>query len=271
MHQTSGQVILLGVAVCLAGIAVSGLAGMSKEKELTAEQKQATIQEFSFVKGILVATFSGVMSASFAYGLAAGKPIAELAKDESGHGATGGPARWSVVWQNLPVLVVVLWGGFTTNFIWCVMLNIKNRSGHEYLALRKNVVAEVSATEGVVPWDADELAGTAANSLPNKAAPAVRSERSAHPLELLVLGHRRDHLVHAVLLLQHGRDADGQVQVLQLDAAHGQHHHLQHVVGNRAAGMERHQQADARADRHRAGHADPFHGHRRLRQSAQSR
>ena len=83
VHQTSGQVILLGVAVCLAGIAVSGLAGMSKEKELTAEQKKATIQEFSFVKGILVATFSGVMSASFAYGLAAGKPIAELAKDRA--------------------------------------------------------------------------------------------------------------------------------------------------------------------------------------------
>ena len=85
------------MAVCLAGIAVSGLAGMSKERELTAEQKQATIQEFSFVKGILVATFSGVMSASFAYGLAAGKPIAELAKSQSGRARRSGlvaePAR----------------------------------------------------------------------------------------------------------------------------------------------------------------------------------
>jgi L-rhamnose-H+ transport protein len=170
LRQASGQVILLGVAVCLAGIGVSGLAGMSKERELTAEQKQATIQEFSFVKGILVATFSGVMSASFAYGLAAGKPIAELAKSSlAEHGATD-------LWQNLPVLVVVLWGGFTTNFLWCLMLNIKNRSGHEYLALRKNVVVEISATEGVVPWDADELAGTAANGLSDKAATAARSE-----------------------------------------------------------------------------------------------
>jgi L-rhamnose-H+ transport protein len=170
LRQSSGQWILFGVAVCLAGIAVSGMAGMSKEKELTAEQKKATIQEFSFVKGILVATFSGVMSASFAYGLAAGKPIAELAKSSlADHGGTD-------LWQNLPVLVVVLWGGFTTNFIWCVLLNIKNRSGHEYLALRKNVVAEIIATEGVVPWDADELAGTAADSLPHKSEPSVRSE-----------------------------------------------------------------------------------------------
>jgi len=27
-----------------------------------------------------------------------------------------------------------MFGGFTTNFIWCVALNIKNRSGYEYLA-----------------------------------------------------------------------------------------------------------------------------------------
>lgn len=157
MHEPSGQIILIGVAVCLAGIAVSGMAGMSKERELTDEQKKATIKEFSFVKGILVATFSGVMSASFSYGLTAGKPIAQTAKAvllEQGR---------ADLWQNLPVLIVVLLGGFTTNFIWCVLLHVKNKSGHEYLNLRKSVAAEVSATEGVAQWDAEELAGTAAN------------------------------------------------------------------------------------------------------------
>jgi L-rhamnose-H+ transport protein len=29
---------------------------------------------------------------------------------------------------------VVLLGGFTTNFAWCVMLNIRNRTGYQYLA-----------------------------------------------------------------------------------------------------------------------------------------
>jgi L-rhamnose-H+ transport protein len=169
VHQWSGLVILFGVAVCLAGIAISGMAGMSKERELTAEQKKATIKEFSFVKGLLVATFSGVLSASFAYGLAAGKPIADLAKDSL---ARNGGAD---LWQNLPVLVVVLWGGFTTNFIWCLILNVKNRSGHEYLALRKSVVAEVSATEGVMTWDADELAGTTANGRGVPVAATVES------------------------------------------------------------------------------------------------
>ena len=36
-HQTGGQIILAGVAVCMAAIAVNGLAGYSKEKEVPAK------------------------------------------------------------------------------------------------------------------------------------------------------------------------------------------------------------------------------------------
>jgi hypothetical protein len=38
------------------------------------------------------------------------------------------------LWQGLPRLIVILLGGFTVNFIWCVLLNIKNRTGYQYLA-----------------------------------------------------------------------------------------------------------------------------------------
>ena len=158
MSKLSGLIILTGVAVCVIGIAVTGMAGMSKEGELSEEEKKAAVREFSFVKGILVATFSGIMSSAFAYGLAAGKPIGELAKESLLAN------NCSDLWQNLPVLVVVLWGGFTTNFIWCVILNIKNRSGHEYLSLTRKVVAEVSAAEGVSQFDAEDLAGQAAGA-----------------------------------------------------------------------------------------------------------
>jgi len=71
-----------------------------------------------------VATFSGVMSACFAYGLAAGDPIKELTVR---HGTPS-------LWQGLPVLVVVLLGGFTTNLIWCVLLNVRNGTGYQYLS-----------------------------------------------------------------------------------------------------------------------------------------
>ena len=118
----SGFVILGGVLVCLVGIAVCGWAGISKEKELSTEQKHASIKEFNFLRGLFVAIFAGVMSSCMAFGIAAGKPIASLAV-ESGV---------LPLWQNSPVLIVVLAGGFTTNFIWCVILNIKNRSAKDY-------------------------------------------------------------------------------------------------------------------------------------------
>ena len=42
--------------------------------------------------------------------------------------AAGTPSLFS----NMPVLVVALLGGLTTNFIWCVWLNVKNKSGKDY-------------------------------------------------------------------------------------------------------------------------------------------
>ncbi len=119
-----GLIVLFGVFVCMAGIAVAGMAGMSKEREMSEEQKKASIKEFDFKKGILVATFSGVMSACFSFGLDAGRPIKKITLE---HGTT-------TLWQGLPVLVVLLLGGFTTNFIWCMILHLKNKTGYQYLS-----------------------------------------------------------------------------------------------------------------------------------------
>jgi len=143
----SGLVILGGVAVCLFGIAVAGAAGVSKEREMSTEQKRASIKEFDLKKGLLVATFSGVMSACFAYGLAAGDPIKALTIQ---HGTP-------VLWQGLPVLVVVLAGGFTTNFAWCVILNIRNRTGYQYFE---------SEIRGKIPARREEYTLEAATDAP---------------------------------------------------------------------------------------------------------
>jgi L-rhamnose-H+ transport protein len=128
MHERSGQVILLGVLMCLIAIAVSGAAGYSKEAEITEEQKaEGGERDFSFGKGLAVAVFAGIMSSFFAVGLDAGKPIAEIARKEL---AANGRLD---LWQNLPVLVVVLWGGFLTNFVWSAVLILRNRSGAQFL------------------------------------------------------------------------------------------------------------------------------------------
>jgi len=122
LGTSSGKVILAGVFVCLLGIAAAGIAGRYKEREMSLEQKKMAIKEFDLKRGLGVATLSGVMSACFAYGLAAGGPIKLLTLR---HGTPN-------LWQGLPVLVVVLIGGFTTNFVWCVALNIKNKTGFQY-------------------------------------------------------------------------------------------------------------------------------------------
>jgi L-rhamnose-H+ transport protein len=148
----SGLIILGGVAICLLGIAVAGAAGVSKEREMSDEQKRASIKEFDLKKGLLVATFSGVMSACFAYGLAAGDPIKAITVQ---HGTAG-------LWQGLPVLVVVLAGGFTTNFIWCVILNVRNHTGHQYFQskIRGKVPkrSEEHILEAVTDAPAEEMA-----------------------------------------------------------------------------------------------------------------
>lgn len=123
----SGLVILGGVAASLLGIWITALAGSAKEKEMPAEQKQKSIKEFNFKKGLLIATFSGIMSACFNFGMTAAKPIQDAAE----------VAGTDKLWSGLPILIVVMFGGFTTNFIWCVGLNIKNRSGYEYLSSRQ--------------------------------------------------------------------------------------------------------------------------------------
>lgn len=125
--STSGKYILLGVVASVLGIVIAGLAGMSKERELTSEQKTSAITEFHFGKGMLIATFSGIMSSCFAFGLDAGSPITDAAKS---HLVALG---LSDIWSGLPVLIIILLGGFTTNFLWCATLNVINKSGGEYL------------------------------------------------------------------------------------------------------------------------------------------
>jgi L-rhamnose-H+ transport protein len=161
----SGVVILAGVGVCLLGIVFAGAAGMLKEKEMSVEQKRAAIKEFDLKKGLLMATFSGVMSACFAYGLAAGDPVKEITVRH------GTPA----LWQGLPVLVVVLLGGFTTNFIWCAILNVRNSTGYQYFDSKVRAGAPSRESERILETVTDapaEEMAAALSRLPNGLARA---------------------------------------------------------------------------------------------------
>jgi L-rhamnose-H+ transport protein len=158
-----GQITLVGVFVCLAGIGIAALAGLTKEREMPEAEKKKTIAEFNFTKGFLMATFSGVMSACFAFALTAGNPI----------GVASLAAGTNNIWTGLPKLVVVLLGGFTTNFVWCVILNIRNRTGYQYFSRTLLSAPPRRENETIIETAVDapseEVVEHAAGTIPNGA------------------------------------------------------------------------------------------------------
>jgi L-rhamnose-H+ transport protein len=126
MFTTPGGIAsVISAVVSLAGIVFVGMAGKSKEGELSEEQKRLTVAEFNFRKGILIAIFSGLMSSAMSFGLQGGPSLQQAAM-------TIDP-KASIAWAGMPVLVVVLLGGFAVNFIWCLFLNVKNRTAGDYV------------------------------------------------------------------------------------------------------------------------------------------
>ena len=122
LSSSWGQIVLVGVILCLLGIYISGRAGMRKEKELPIELKQQSVAEFNLIKGLIVAIISGILSACFNFGIEAGKPMAAAAV----------AAGFNPLYQNNVIYVTLLWGGLTTNLVWCLILNIRNKSFADY-------------------------------------------------------------------------------------------------------------------------------------------
>ena len=120
----AGVTSLIGILMSFLGIVMVGLAGMSKEGEVSEEEKKKAVAEFNFKKGVLFAIFSGVMSAGMFFGLTGGPAIEDMAQKLQ-------PAT-SASWKGMPVLVVVLLGGFVVNALWCLFLNLRNKTLGDY-------------------------------------------------------------------------------------------------------------------------------------------
>ncbi len=129
-ESRAGILILIGVMVSIVGISIIGYAGSLKSRNMSEEDKRAAVKEFALKKGILIAILSGVMSACFNFGLTAGEPIRQAAL------ANGTNALFA---KN-PVIMFVTLGGFFTNLIYCIFLNIKNNTYKDYLSVSGSVL-----------------------------------------------------------------------------------------------------------------------------------
>ena len=125
VKDTAAVITLAGVVASLVGIVLVGWAGKLKEGELSEEEKKKAVAEFNFKKGMAVAVFSGIASAGMNFGLQGGAAMETMAKLRG----TGD------AWVGMPVLVVVLWGGFIVNAAWCLWQNAKNKSFGDYTGL----------------------------------------------------------------------------------------------------------------------------------------
>lgn len=130
LFHGAGLILLLGVSLTLAGIAVIGYAGSLRSRNMTEEERKAAVKDFALTKGLIVALLAGVMSACFNLGLESGTPILEQAKVKGAN----------ELFALNPVILLVTMGGFTTNAVYCIFQNIKNKSVKDYLSVPANIL-----------------------------------------------------------------------------------------------------------------------------------
>ncbi len=114
--------IVAGIGVGALGIAVAGLAGRLKEKDLTARSAGG---EFSLATGLALSLLAGVLSAVYGFALDAGQPIADTAVR---HGAG--------MWQGNVVYLFSNSGAFLTTTVYCLFLHQKDKSLGELWTLQ---------------------------------------------------------------------------------------------------------------------------------------
>ncbi len=122
LFSGDGLILLIGVCIAIAGIAVIGYAGSLKSKNMTDEEKKKAVKDFALKKGILIALLAGVMSACFNLGLESGQAIKTTLIDLG--------AKELLVLN--PVILLVTIGGFITNAIYCLFQNYKNKTFTDY-------------------------------------------------------------------------------------------------------------------------------------------
>ena len=110
--------VILGVVVCLAGIAIIGVAGGMKSAALSEEEKKEAVKDFNFPKGLAIALLAGFMSGCFNVGLEFGKDI-HFAETQD-------------MFKTLPATFLVTLGGFATNAVYCFYQNQKNQTWGDY-------------------------------------------------------------------------------------------------------------------------------------------
>src|SRR6186997_420942 len=127
VHGTLGDVLksngavflIMGVAMGAIGIALCGVAGRNKEKDIAADVNNKT--EFSLAKGLPLCFLAGILSALYGFSLDQGQPIADVAAK---YGAGNFQGNVIYIFSNT--------GAFISTLIYCLYLHNKDKTFHQY-------------------------------------------------------------------------------------------------------------------------------------------
>ena len=167
------------------------------------------------------------------------------------------------LWQGLPVLVVVLLGGFTTNFIWCVLLNLKNKTGHQYFSPTVRDHPPGRQQETIIETAIDAPSEEVVEHIPRP-----KPEPASVPM---FWNYVFCALAGTTWYLQFFFYSMGETQMGKYKFSSWTLHMASIIIFSTLWGIALREwkgiePADDRAGDHRAGRADPLHHHRRLRQ-----
>ena len=115
LHRPGSPWVLAGVLAGAAGIAICGVAGRLKERDLDASAGNRG--EFSLYKGLALSLIAGVLSAVYGLALEVAAPVADLAE----HYGAG-------IWKGNVSYVLVNSGAFLTALLYSLYLARRNRS-----------------------------------------------------------------------------------------------------------------------------------------------
>lgn len=132
-----GIMMIIGVAICIGGIFVIGFAGVLKSKNITGKEKNEALKEFALKKGLMIAVLAGVMSACMSYGIGGLEGFIDAGNIVNGISLSKGT---NSLFVSTPTLILVLTGGFITNFIYCMSLNVKNKTFKDYVSVSSNTL-----------------------------------------------------------------------------------------------------------------------------------
>jgi L-rhamnose-H+ transport protein len=122
--EPGGLVLLLAVAVMMAGVILCAIAGMSKQRDLFPETKSSASTTANartnspFAVGLILCVISAVFSAMLNFGFVYGEPIQQAALKANASAAAAPNAIWALVFT----------GNYAVNAIYAIFLMLKNRT-----------------------------------------------------------------------------------------------------------------------------------------------